>query len=85
MIDLQTGCMEAELDWLYSEPENRRMVRYNTTYCYGPTKGTPFSSGVSVPYVNKKYFQASPAKSEISLKEKYSSFRFWSIYNSTSS
>ncbi|XP_057293419.1 voltage-dependent calcium channel subunit alpha-2/delta-3-like [Hydractinia symbiolongicarpus] len=54
MIDDKTGCMDAELDWLYMD-DIKRSVRFNATYCYRPANGTPFSTGVSVPFINQKF------------------------------
>ena len=69
MINGKVGCMNAELDWLYFESDNKRMVRFKTTYCYLPTTGTPFLSAVSIPEANKEYIQSMPPMSENSLKE----------------
>lgn len=62
MIDERTGCMAAELDWLYLKTSNTRVVRLNMTYCYQPITGTPFRTGVSIPFSNQKVLSVSELK-----------------------
>ena len=52
MINGESGCMEAEADWLFPKESNRRVVRLNNRYCYRPMNNTPFFAGVSMPIQN---------------------------------
>ncbi|XP_057293418.1 voltage-dependent calcium channel subunit alpha-2/delta-3-like [Hydractinia symbiolongicarpus] len=70
MIDDKTGCMDAELNWLYMN-DIKRSVRLNATYCYRPANGTPFSTGVSIPLHNQKYLEPLMSNKEAYLQNRY--------------
>ena len=52
MIDGETGCLQAESDWLFPKELNTRVIRLNNTYCFRPLKNTPFFAGVAIPSQN---------------------------------